>query len=252
MLIPKFAEVCEQARGRLMRVALGIDVREGGFLNRLLDELEYLKKNKFSYEILFLDARTEVLINRYSETKRKHPLSGRRRSLATAIERDRRTVAKLRRVADHIVDTSDLNIHQLKQRLSMTFGATDESPALAVNVVSFGYRHGVPTGVDMVFDARFLPNPNYVPHLKAKTGNHKKVAEYLLRSPACKEFIAKIEDLLNFLLPQFTKEGKSYLTVAFGCTGGRHRSVVLANVVGNHLVEQGFDTNISHRDIRKK
>jgi len=233
-------------------VALGIDVREGGFLNRLFDELEYLKNNKFSYEILFLEARTEVLINRYSETRRKHPLGGHRRSLATSIEHERRTVAKLRRMADHIVDTSDVNIHQLKQQLVKMFAADDESPVLAVNVVSFGYRYGVPTGVDMVFDARFLSNPNYVPHLKAKTGNHKKVVEYVLRSAACKEFVKKIEGLLNFLLPQFTKEGKSYLTVAFGCTGGRHRSVVLANLVGDYLAEKGFDTNISHRDIGKK
>jgi UPF0042 nucleotide-binding protein len=251
MLIPKFVEVCMQTGRRLKRVALGIDIREGKFLNRLFDELEYLKKNKFSYEILFLEARTEVLINRYSETRRKHPLSG-HRSLEAAIEGERRKVAKLRRVADVIIDTSDLNIHQLKQRLEKTFSALDSTRELSINVISFGYRYGVPTGVDMVFDTRFLPNPNYVPRLKENTGNQKKVVEYVLRSPTSKEFVEKLEGLMEFLLPQFTKEGKSYLTIAFGCTGGRHRSVVLANLFGKHFTKMGFNTSVVHRDIRRK
>jgi UPF0042 nucleotide-binding protein len=252
MLMPKFAEVCMQTRGRLKKVALGIDIREGGFLNRLFDELKYLKRNQFSYEILFLEARTEVLINRYSETRRKHPLDNKHKSLEASIGGERRKIAKLRRVADYIIDTSDLNIHQLKQRLEKIFSGTDSSRPLSVNLMSFGYRYGVPAGVDMVFDARFLPNPNYVPRLKKSTGNHKKVVEYVLETPTSKQFVEKLEDMMEFLLPQFEKEGKSYLTIAFGCTGGRHRSVVLANLFAEHLESKGFQSNVSHRDIRRK
>jgi UPF0042 nucleotide-binding protein len=250
-LIPKFAEVCIQSRGRLKRVALGIDIREGDFLNNFFDELRFLKDNQFSYEILFLEARTEVLFNRYSETRRKHPLSG-HKSLPAAIEGERRKVAKLRRAADHIIDTSDINIHQLKQRLVKIFSVSGDSRSLSVNVLSFGYRYGVPAEVDMVFDVRFLPNPNYVPRLKVNTGNHKKVAEYVLRTPVSKQFVEKLEDMMDFLLPQFRKEGKSYLTMAFGCTGGRHRSVVFTNLFGRYLKKEGCDVNISHRDIRRK
>jgi UPF0042 nucleotide-binding protein len=230
MLIPKFAEVCAESRGRLKRVALGIDIREGGFLNRLFDELKFLRENQFSYEILFLEARTEVLLHRYSETRRKHPLSG-HRSLLAAIQGERRKMARLREMADYIIDTSDSNIHQLKDRLVKIF-STSDSRALSANVISFGYRFGVPAEVDMVFDVRFLPNPNYVPRLKASTGNQKKVSDYVLRSPVSRQFVEKIYELMDFLLPQFEREGKSYLTVAFGCTGGRHRSVVLANALG--------------------
>jgi UPF0042 nucleotide-binding protein len=251
MLIPKFAEVCEQSRGRLKRVALGIDVREGKFLAGFFDEIEHLKKEGFSHEILFLEARTETLINRYSETRRKHPL-GRYKSLPAALEGERRKLAKLRRAADYIIDTSDTNIHQLKQRLTKAFSAPGATQSLSVNLMSFGYRYGAPAGADMVFDVRFLANPNYVPRLKLRTGNHKEVVEYVLKSPISAKFIEKIEDLLEFLLPQFKKEGKSYLTLAFGCTGGRHRSVVLSNLIGNYLASKEFDTTISHRDIRRK
>jgi UPF0042 nucleotide-binding protein len=250
-LIPKFAEICEQSRGRLKQVALGIDIREGGFLDSFFDEMEYLKKNGFSYEILFLEARTELLINRYSETRRKHPL-GRYKSLRSALEGERRKLAKLRRAADHIIDTSGLNIHQLKARLTKTFAQSGRSEGLAVNMLSFGYRYGVPAEVDMVFDVRFLANPNYVPRLKQRTGNHKDVVRYVLDSPVSKQFIDKLEDMLGFLLPQFKKEGKSYLTLAFGCTGGRHRSVVFANLTGKLLKEKDFAVTVSHRDVRRK
>ena len=251
MLIPKFAEVCEQSRGRLKRVALGIDIREGGFLAGFFDELKYLKNNGFSYEILFLEARTEALISRYSETRRKHPL-GRFKSLPAAVEGERRKLAKLRRAADHIIDTSDINIHQLKQRLTKAFSQPGGARPLSVNLMSFGYRYGVPAEIDMAFDVRFLANPNYVPRLKQRTGNHKEVVEYVLKSSVSKKFVEKVKDLLDFLLPQFKKEGKSYLTLAFGCTGGRHRSVALANLIGNYLADKGYDTTISHRDMRRK
>lgn len=250
-LIPKFAEICEQSRGRLKKVVLGIDIREGGFLDKFFDELEFLKNNQFSYEILFLEARTEALISRYSETRRKHPLA-KHKSLPAALEGERRKLAKLRRAADHIIDTSDLNIHQLKQHLVKVFSTSGDSRSLSVSMLSFGYRYGVPAEVDMVFDVRFLPNPNYVPRLKESTGNHKKVVEYVLRSATSRRFVEKLKDMLEFLLPQFKKEGKSYLTVAFGCTGGRHRSVVLANLFAEYLSKKGFDTNIAHRDIRRK
>ena len=250
-LLPKFAEICEQSRGRLKWVALGIDIREGGFLDGFFDEMKYLKESGFSCEILFLEARTELLINRYSETRRKHPL-GRYKSLRAALEGERRKLAKLRRAADHIIDTSGLNIHQLKARLTKTFTQSSPERRLSVNMMSFGYRYGVPAEVDMVFDVRFLANPNYVPHLKQRTGNHKEVVQYVLESAISKEFIEKLKDMLEFLLPQFKREGKSYLTLAFGCTGGRHRSVVFANLIGKFLEKKDFDISVSHRDIRRK
>jgi UPF0042 nucleotide-binding protein len=203
-----------ESGGRLKRVALGIDIREGGFLDRLFDELKFLKKHLLSYEILFLEARTEVLINRYSETRRKHPLSG-HKSLPAAIERERERMAKVRRRADYIIDTSDVNIHELKERLVRIFAADDSRP-LTVNVLSFAFRYGVPAEADMVFDVRFLPNPNYVPRLKSSTGNQKNVIDYVLRPRTTKRFVEKLEDMVDFLLPQFEREGKSYLTVAFG------------------------------------
>jgi UPF0042 nucleotide-binding protein len=250
MLIPKFAEVCMESGGSLKRVALGIDIREGGFLNRLFDELKFLEKNQFSYEILFLEARPEVLIHRYSESRRKHPLSG-HKSLPSAIEGERRKMAKLRRQADYIIDTTNLNIHQLKDRLFKIFSENELRPII-VNALSFGYRYGVPGEADMVFDVRFLPNPNYVPALKSSTGNQRKVAEYVLDSAAGQRFSEKLEDMMEFLLPMFEREGKSYLTVAFGCTGGRHRSVVFANKLVAFLKGKGIEANVTHRDIRKK
>jgi len=250
-LIPKFAEVCEQSRGRLKRVALGIDIREGGFLNSFSDQLEFLKSSGFSHEILFLEARTEALISRYSETRRKHPL-GRYKSLPAALEGERRKLAKLRRAADHIIDTSDLNIHQLKQRLTRVFSESGAARPLTVNILSFGYSYGVPADVDMVFDVRFLANPNYIPRLKSSTGNHEKVVEYVLKSATSRQFVDKLSDMLEFLLPHFKKEGKSYLTVAFGCTGGRHRSVVLANLFGKYFEKMGLDATVTHRDIQRK
>jgi len=250
-LIPKFAEVCEQSRGRLKRVALGIDIREGGFLNSFFDQMEFLKSSGFSHEILFLEARTEALISRYSETRRKHPL-GRYKSLPAALEGERRKLAKLRRAADHIIDTSDLNIHQLKQRLTRVFSQSGGAGPLTVNILSFGYRYGVPADVDMVFDVRFLANPNYVARLKSSTGNHEKVVEYVMGSAASRQFVDKLSDMLEFLLPHFKKEGKSYLTVAFGCTGGRHRSVVLANLFGKYFEKMGLNATVTHRDIKRK
>ncbi len=251
MLIPTFAEICRESRhGRLQRVGLGIDIREGQFLNTFFQELDALRKNEVSCEILFLEARTEVLINRYSETRRKHPLSE-HRSLPEAIEGERKKMSKLRRLADHIIDTSDLNIHQLKERLVKIF-SVDASRQLNVSVLSFGYRYGVPAEVDMVFDVRFLPNPNYVPQLKTSTGNQKKVLDYVMRSPTSREFLEKLQNLMEFLLPEFQREGKSYLTVAFGCTGGRHRSVVFANSLGKFLRNKGIEARVSHRDLRRK
>jgi UPF0042 nucleotide-binding protein len=251
MLIPKFAEICEKSRGRLKRVALGIDIREGEFLNSFFDELEHLKKGGFSHEILFLEAGTRTLINRYSETRRKHPL-GRYKSLPAALEGERRRLVKLRRAADHIIDTTELNIHQLKSRLTKVFSAQTGPGVLSLNVLSFGYSYGIPAEADMVFDVRFLSNPNYVPRLKQRTGNHKEVIDYVLKQPTSGQFVEKLKDLLDFLVPQFQKEGKSYLTLAFGCTGGRHRSVVLTNFFGKYLKDKGFDITVSHRDIRKK
>jgi len=250
-LIPTFAELCSESKRKIHRIALGIDVREGEYLRDFVQILEKLRATGHPTEILFLEAGDEVLIQRYQETRRRHPLAG-DGTIRDGIVRERSELADLREMADRVVDTSRLTVHQLKDLLGEHYGVEAERPLLQVTVVSFGYKFGIPFDADLVFDARFLPNPFFVPGLKALDGRHEAVRGFLGQSPQVKEFLARLESFLDYLLAGYRKEGKSYLTVAIGCTGGRHRSVAVVEELRHYLEGQGVNPAVAHRDVDRE
>jgi len=247
-LIPKFGEIIVQSNSGMNRVALGIDIREGQFFDRVLSDLDMLREMGFRYEMLFLDASDETLIRRFSETRRKHPL-GDGASLRDVIRGERERLAVIRQRADWFLDTSSMNVHELKEAIAARFTGLAESKRLAVLLIAFSYKYGIPPESDLVFDVRFLPNPHYVQDLRTYTGNDKRVKEFVLGKPETQELLERLKSLLSFLLPRYLAEGKAYLTIAVGCTGGRHRSVVVANVLKEFLDGQGQDVRIRYRDI---
>ena len=248
-LIPKFAELLIGAP-QIHRAALVVDIREGVSLERLPDTFRKVSR-KVPTRLLFLEADDAVLIRRFSETRRPHPL-GTGQSVADSIRRERKRLAPIRDLADPIINTGKYNVHDLRATIHSTFGAEAErSKGILIHVNSFGFRHGVPTDSDLVFDVRFLPNPNYIPTFKEKTGKHPGVVRYIRSFPQTEEFMDRISDLLIYLLPHYIKEGKSYLTIAFGCTGGHHRSVMMAIEMRKRLEEAGYRVKQTHRDIKK-
>jgi RNase adapter protein RapZ len=247
-LIPSFVDLWLGRQGEIQRVALVMDMREPGFLTDLPAALEQVKK-KVRPHLIFLDASDETLLKRFSESRRPHPVT-RRRSVSEAIRLERRRLAPIKNMADEVFDTSSTNVSQLKELLTRRL-VKRRKPTLQVVVVSFGYKHGVPLDADLIFDSRFLPNPFYVDSLRNRTGKSRQVREYVLRSPETLEFLSRLHGFLDYLLPKFIAEGKSYLTVAVGCTGGRHRSVVLAEELGGYLRKARYDIKIFHRDIIK-
>lgn len=246
-LLLKFAELCNQARAQIKRAAIVIDVREGAELTRFPKLFETLKKTPLSITFVYLEASRSSLIRRYSETRRPHPLKA-NKSIADALAEERRHLAPLKKLADQVIDTSQFNVHELRRFVINKFQAKG-STALLISLVSFGFKHGIPTEADLVFDVRFLPNPNFVRHLKHKTGNDSAVAAYVQSFDQTRQFLQRLEDLLLFLVPNYATEGKSYLTIAFGCTGGQHRSVVIANRISGLLELEGFTTKVLHRDL---
>jgi UPF0042 nucleotide-binding protein len=200
--------------------------------------------------MVFLDASTDVLIRRYESTRRRHPASA-GDLLGAAIEQERLTLEPLRAAADVVVDTSELNVHQLRDRILELFGDDDRAPGMQVTITSFGFKHGLPSDVDMVLDCRFLPNPHWVDELRPQTGTDEPVREYVLGSELAQAFLGRVDGLLDVLLPAFQAEGKAYLTVAFGCTGGRHRSVAISEEVARRLRERGLEPGVQHRDVAK-
>jgi UPF0042 nucleotide-binding protein len=248
LLIPKLGEFLTEAQPALSKIALVLDIREGELFDSMPKELESLRQMGLTCEILFLEASDTALIRRYSQTRRRHPLSG-HESLQEGIEREREMLAPLREMADWIVDSTEGNVHLLKERIAARFQTREEQAKLDIRVVSFGYRFGVPQEADLVFDVRFLPNPFYIEKLGAMSGEDTPVREFVLERDVTTEFIEKCMDMLRFLLPKYLDEGKVYLTIAVGCTGGRHRSVVLANEIRRLLEIDGFDIRIRHRDI---
>jgi RNase adapter protein RapZ len=246
-LIGKIAEL---ARGgdRPTRYALVVDVRSGMFLDELGAALAELRAIGASTRILFLDASDDVLVRRYEATRRRHPLSDTER-VSDGIARERSLVEELKGEADIVVDTTDLNVHELRDRLHTIFADDSDVTRLQVNVVTFGYKHGLPLDVDMVFDCRFLPNPHWVERLRPKTGSDTDVREYVLRQPLAVPFIDEMDGLLEMLLPAYEREGKSYLSIGIGCTGGRHRSVVIGDELAQRLRRHGVRTAVRHRDI---
>ena len=246
-LIPKFAELTRSPRTRY--AALVVDIREGEGLQRFPRIFQQIRR-KVPTRLVFLEADDETLIRRFSETRRPHPL-GTERSVAKSIRAERQMLAPIRALADHIVNTSKFNVHELREFMAETFRGSRGQGDIMVYVTSFGYRNGVPPDSDLVFDVRFLPNPNYIPQFKQLTGRHPSVARYIRSFPQTVEFIDRISDLLIYLLPHYIHEGKSYLTIAFGCTGGRHRSVMIADEIRKRLARAGFKVKTTHRDALK-
>ncbi len=232
------------------RIALVVG-RSGTELGGLDDAIRDLRSTGTPVRVLYLDAADDVLVRRYEGTRRRHPIEGEGVEGAIAVERA--LLAPVRQLADVVVDTSELNVHQLRDRILDLFSDHSRPEVgLRIAVVSFGYSHGLPRDADLVFDCRFLPNPHWIPELRPHTGLDVDVRDYVLGQPAAKEFLEKIDDLLELLLPAYVEEGKAYLTIAVGCTGGRHRSVAIANALHEMIEAHGYDANISHRDVSKK
>jgi len=246
-LIPKFIEGIHVSGGGFKQAALVIDVRAGERLRDLEPVFGELRKSSFNLFVLYLEARDEVLLRRFSETRRPHPLSA-KKPLGKAIQLERRRLRKLRELADVTIDTSDYTVHQVKRLVMQRFRKHPRSPELNVNLLSFGYKNGIPLEADLMFDARFLPNPYFVPRIKALSGKDRKVAHYLRSFAETKEFVKRVADLLEYLLPNYVREGKSYLTVAVGCTGGRHRSVFVVEEIAKLLRTRGRVIHVRHRD----
>jgi UPF0042 nucleotide-binding protein len=245
-LIPSFADLVKKAT-EIDRAALVIDVREGIRLDRFPAILKKVQK-VLATRVLFLEASDESLVRRFSETRRPHPM-GRGEMVAKSIEAERRRLDPIRNVADIVLDTTKFNVHELRAHINAQFDNEAHEQNLTISSMSFGFKNGVPTDADLVFDVRFLPNPHFVPEFRALTGKDPKVAKYVRGFPQTGEFLEKTTDLLTFLLPHYIKEGKSYLTVAFGCTGGQHRSVMIAEEMQKRLGEAGYRVTVAHRDM---
>jgi len=245
-LLPDFARLVRKS-AEIERAAIVVDIREGATLDRLPEILKKVKK-LLPTRVVFLDAQDAVLVQRYSETRRPHPL-GRSDTVSRSIVEERQLLDPIRNVADTLIDTSNFNVHELRAHIQARFGQQDETRQLLVSCLSFGFKNGVPLDADMVFDVRFLPNPHFVPEFRRKTGQDPKVAAYIRGFPQTVEFLDRVTDLMLYLLPHYVKEGKSYLTVAFGCTGGQHRSVMMAEEIGKRLKKAGYQVKTLHRDM---
>jgi UPF0042 nucleotide-binding protein len=248
-LIPKVGELAAAQSARFGRVALV--VRGQAYEQEVARALEDLRAMGLGIRVLFLEADTPVLVRRYEDTRRRHPLAEDGASVGDAIERERKAFGGLRAMASVVIDTTQLNVHDLRDRIRDLFEDGDDDSRMRVNIVSFGYKHGLPIDVDMVLDLRFLPNPHWVDELRPLTGLDEPVREYVLEQPEVGEFLARLESLLGLLLPGYVKEGKSYLSIAVGCTGGRHRSVALAPEIATLVRKHGFEPSVTHRDVER-
>ena len=246
-LIPIFAELHAAGEGDFARAALLVDAREGQQLGKLPPLLKHLKRDH-PITLVFIEANEDALLRRYSETRRPHPL-GTSTTVRASLTTERRHLRAIRAIADLVIDTSKFNVHELRTHLTDSFQhASETQQKMLVSCVSFGFKHGVPEDADLMFDVRFLPNPHFVPEFRPLTGRHPRVAKYIRSFPQTKEFISRISELLIYLLPHYIHEGKSYLTISFGCTGGQHRSVMIAEDVGKRLRKAGYKVKIAHRD----
>src|SRR5437899_6959743 len=247
-LIPRFAELAVQS-AEIRRTALVVDVREGSQLQQLPGILKSVRR-KIPTKVVYLEASDAVLLRRFSETRRPHPL-GTDAPVKAALKAERRHLGAMRALADFDIDTSKFNVHELRAHITERFQKQATGKNILVSCVSFGFRHGVPEDADLVFDVRFLPNPHFVPEFRALTGRNPRVAKYIRSFPQTQEFINRISDLLVYLLPHYIREGKSYLTISFGCTGGQHRSVMIAEDVSKRLRKAGYKVKVAHRDSPK-
>ncbi len=245
-LMPKFAELAKDSP-HIRSAALVVDIREGEGLQRFPLMFEQLRRT-VATTLLFLEAEDDTLVRRFSETRRPHPL-GTETSVVSSIQAERRMLEPIRALADHVINTSKFNVHELREQIAENFRGTAERSRIMIYVTSFGYRYGVPPDSDLVFDVRFLPNPNYIPEFKKLTGRHPSVARYIRSFPQTVEFVERISELLIYLVPHYIREGTSYLTIAFGCTGGQHRSVMIADEIRKRLARAGFKVKTTHRDV---
>lgn len=249
-LIPKFAEICYQSEGKMDRIALVIDIRGGELLKELFPGLTSLTKAGFSYEILFLEASDEALIKRFKESRRSHPLAPEGR-LIKGIKEERRILQDIKSKASHIIDTTNLSTRQLKQELSNLFVEGRTFEGIIISIISFGFKYGIPIDCDLVFDVRFIPNPYYIDSMRKLTGKNEAVRDFVLNCMQTETFLVKLNDMLEFLIPNYIKEGKSQIVIGIGCTGGRHRSVAIADSLYNTLESMQHRVIIDHRDIDK-
>ncbi len=246
-LIPTFSELYVGGESEISRAALLVDAREGRHLAQLPDAVRQLRREGVPAELVFIESSEESLLRRFSETRRPHPL-GHDRPVREGLRRERQLMAPIRKLADVVIDTTRFNVHELRQFITRRFQRRGQR-TLLVSIVSFGYRYGIPVDADLIFDVRFLPNPHFVPRLRRFSGKDPRVARYIKSFPQTGEFLRRIEGLLVYLIPHYVREGKSYLTIAFGCTGGRHRSVMLAEAVQKALSRRGYTTKVTHRDL---
>ncbi len=247
-LLSAFAGFAQQSE-ETARSAIGIDIREKGFPEKFPMLYGRLKIQGYTIEMLFLDASDQTIVRRFSETRRPHPLAKGTTSLLDGIRKEREALSEVKKLADRIIDTSDYTVHDLRQAVERQYSSSDSDRPMVVTVVTFGYKFGVPYDIDLLFDLRFLPNPHFVPELRPHTGEDTRVREYIMDSPDSREFLKKLQEFLEYLLPRYRREGKSYLTIGFGCTGGRHRSVALSLLIAERLRGSGYEVIVKHRDI---
>ena len=250
-LIPRFAELCMAGQGRYDRVALVTDIRGGQTFDGLFDALRTLEEMGCAYRILFVEATVETIIKRYKETRRVHPLARSGRSLAEAVQQERDALTPVRQRAKYIVDTSALSTAKLRGELLRLFGDGQEAHAMSVNVVSFGFKYGIPIEADLVFDVRFLPNPYYIAELRHQTGLDEPVRSFVFNYQQTREFMTHLENLMSFLLPKYVAEGKTVLVIGIGCTGGQHRSVAITRALAEFIRQKGYQASENHRDMTR-
>lgn len=249
-LIKKFAEICFSPDSGINKVALGIDIRGGNLFIELFNEIDTIIESGFKVDVIFLDANDDVLVQRFKETRRKHPLVSNGR-IQDGIQLERELLAEAKKRAKYIVDTSNLLARELREEIVKIFTEGKKYENLIITIMSFGFKYGIPSDSDLVFDVRFIPNPFYIPELRAKNGNDAAIKEYVMGWEITKHFLDKLEDMITFLLPNYIKEGKNQLVISIGCTGGKHRSVSMANELFLKLKEKEYSVNIHHRDITK-
>ncbi len=250
LLIPKIAEICSQSYKKMDKIAVVIDIRGGELLNDLFPALDALTADGHSFEMFFMEASDKVVIKRYKESRRSHPLAQEGR-LVKGIAEERRVLQKIKDRADFVIDTSNLTPKQLKEAINGIIGQDNSFKGLIINITSFGFKYGIPIECDLLFDVRFIPNPYYIESMRRLTGKHENVKEYVLGMPETVEFMSKLNSMLDFLIPNYVKEGKSQLVIGIGCTGGRHRSVAIADELQRNLTEKQNRTVVEHRDIDK-
>lgn len=249
-LIKNFVEICYQSK--LEKVALVTDLRGGSMFNRIFEAIDTLKESGYEFEVLFLEASDEILIKRYKETRRRHPLVSSNKTVVEAIAEEKEILSNIRKIADNIIDTSNLTLSQLKEQVYNIFTEGQAYEGIVTYIESFGFKYGMPLDADLVFDVRFLPNPFYIPELKNFTGNDKCVSDFVMSHKQSEIFLEKLEDMIDFLLPHYIEEGKSQLLIAIGCTGGQHRSVTIANKLYEYLKANKHNVFLRHREQENK